>query len=270
MVDVINNVMKCFVDDSGKDRREPAFILAAWCGTADAMETFADAWDIASRKDKAIEYFKHSESMALEGCFKDFTATEAEDKRISLAEVIANHPVYGFVFIVPHSEYKTHVTDKAIRKRNRLVKRLADPFYLAFGDLVRVVLSTHYYAGIRDQIDFIFDGNKSDSALGSSVTAYNRLKREFKNHPWWHLMGTIVPGDDKQLLPLQAADLLAGKTRKSVIDDRLDPVFEIWRDRVPILFHVLTQADFEAHVAGFNIGEATNVLEEIKQKRDAE
>lgn len=27
-----------------KANKDPAFILAAWCGTADAMDRFADAW----------------------------------------------------------------------------------------------------------------------------------------------------------------------------------------------------------------------------------
>lgn len=81
-------------------------------------------------------------------------------------------------------------------------------------------------------------------------------------------MGTIVPGDDKELMPLQAADLLAGKTRKSAIEDRLQPLFEVWRDRVPVLFKVIDQKDLENFVAPFNVGEATNVLDAIKKAQD--
>jgi hypothetical protein len=263
-------MFRCFVDDSGRDYKGPALVLGAWVARVDDWDAFSDVWDARLGLGKSIKYFKHTEAYTQTGCFAGFTEQEAAEKMVGLAQVLIGRPVAGFTCVVPQDEFNAYVKDEAIQRRGKISRELKDPFYIAFSELVPVIHAVHYHSGIRDRIDFVIDGNKSDKALRRCIDVFRDLKEEFKEHPWHPLMGEIIPGDDKDLLPLQAADLLAGQTRRCLVDLDVTPILKMYeRSHVPVFGLYVGKDKLTKWREGFNKNQATDILTAIKNEREA-
>lgn len=64
-------------------------------------------------------------------------------------------------------------------------------------------------------MEFVFD--KQGKQLPRCTRQYEELK-EMIEEPFRSLKGDVTPGDDKRILPLQAADLIAWQFRNSTIN----------------------------------------------------
>jgi uncharacterized protein DUF3800 len=235
---------RVFVDDSGNYPREPWFVLAAWVGTVPEWEYFAQDWVGALEAEKPIKYFKHNEagSQPHKGCFKGFSDDEVSAKVGQLLDVILKHNVYGVVSAMKHQDHIEVVQGGMPKPKGRLHRYFKDPLYLLFQDIIPVVLQLHLDKGFDGKVDFIFDGAKTKRSGTTShcIDIYEHVKEEFRKrkHSFYELMGTVIPGDDKELRPLQAADFLAGQIRLSKIhdDDMPPPLTAITRKR-GIVYH---------------------------------
>jgi len=271
-------MFRCFVEDSGKEAIDsPAFVLSSWTARVDDWERFSDAWEISLGADnpkplgyhKGYRYFRHHDAVTQEACFAGFTPQEAALKTTSLAWLLVGMRVAGISVLVPHGEHKAYVKDKAITRRGKMRPEQKHPFYIAFTHLVPLIHALHYHSGFRDKIDFIFDGDKTDRALRDCIREFGSVKEDYKNEIWYPLMGEIIPGDDKELAPLQAADMLAGQLRKTIVESEVQPIIKLWEDnRVKVHGEYIGQPKLEAWSSRFNQGLATDVLTRIKDERE--
>jgi hypothetical protein len=260
---------RCFVDDSGRDSEDIALILGAWAARVEFWDTWSDRWVEGLERERRIDYFKNSEARALKGCFDGFTRTEASVKQAELATLLTNVPVIGFIVTIDRRMYKAIVEGQAVRHRGKVLPDLRDPFFVAFHHLVPLVITWHFHLGVTDRIDFIFDGNDSDVALRRSRVMYESIKSSMTDEPSYPLMGSIHPGDDKELMPLQAADLLAGQMRRSILDARHTHVIWMWRD-TPTICRNVTQASIEEDVKIHNVEFSTQRLERVGKRKQSE
>jgi hypothetical protein len=84
-------------------------------------------------------------------------------------------------------------------------------------------------------------------------------------------MGTVVPGDDKELPALQAADMLAGQVRRERINQTRPMALQLWESqKVPVLGYNISRKDFDNFVGDFNVGLATDILAKIQAERERE
>lgn len=90
----------------------------------------------------------------------------------------------------------------------------------------------HFGFGSTQVVDFIFDAN---SLFENCERAYRELKKRMPSG-LAAIAGTAVEGDDKELAPLQAADLLAGQQTTTLRNGKPDKPFQLLNSVSRILF----------------------------------
>jgi hypothetical protein len=263
---------KCFVDDSGNHDSDPYLILAGWSGMVRTWDSFIDDWAEELEKPKRIDYYKHHEAASLSGCFENFTTQEATQKTIDMSMVIATYHIYPFVVTVPRSQFKTSVVSQVIKVRQgKINRRVKSLFPAAFGSFVPFVLQKHYELGVREKIDFTVDSDgKSDKVLLDAMKVWREIKAAIKanpSNPFNQLAGEVVPGDDKEILPLQAADLLAGQVRSEIINQSTPIGLNLWKARGKQIWRYdVSEKDMEEFRGHLNVAIATDRLEKIRRQ----
>ena len=189
-----------YFDECNKNAADVRFIMSGWIGRVEQWEVFTDAWQTVLSDKPAIEYFKGSEANTLGDEFLRFSSPDRDAKKLALAEVIRNSGMQGYVVTVPH--------DILGEKPSQLKKWMGTRVYdWAFMALVPKVIIDLLERGERSKVDFVFDGC---SELRACIESYERQRNEWPPS-MRAIAGEVIPGDDKILAGLQAADFLAGE-----------------------------------------------------------
>ncbi|HEX8844670.1 MAG TPA: hypothetical protein VF791_08510 [Pyrinomonadaceae bacterium] len=266
-----------FIDDSGSSAEEPIMYVAGWVGQIPTWDAFADDWEmtLAAPNPKPIDYFKHNEALALKGCFAGFTESEANTKARNLAEVVARHDVYGAVYFVGRGQLKRMIEKEAVVIRDKVHQYLSDPFYICIGSLVGHMLGSQYGKYPDEKVDFIFDGQPGSSQATRFIAQYE-VFREFAPEPIKRIMGTAIAMDDKEVLPLQAADLLVGQVRTAgqlmIAGQRMaEPeLLAIMHQQRPIRIEPVTDEVIRQTISTHNLAISTRRLLTIKRQHGGE
>ena len=259
-----------FVDESGNNGRSPAMILGGLSATVDQWKLFSDEWYKELNNAPKVKYFKSSEAVRLDGCFKDFAREEAEAKTDKLASIAINYIKYGVIQLVYNDEFDSIIKAKLYRPKRKLAREMRDPYFLLFYGLVKNIIREQLRLR-SGKVDFTFD-------------LYNKVGhqclRNFNDRHFRRLLpdgaedilGRAIPGNDEEDLPLQAADLVAGQYRRfisSMYRRVYEPSVSVQRLRrsKKILYGPITKEEMEKFVAIVNATWSTMVLSKIKEER---
>jgi hypothetical protein len=201
-------LMLAHIDGSGSMNDSPVYVMAGYIGSVAAWEKFTAEWQAALDEPKAIEYFKMREAWARRDQF-DGWSLEARDARLKLLAPIANrHAIAAVLYVVSTDAWKRHFV-------GRLEKRYHDrPYFFAYHGIMSGVVRYLHAKGIQEKVDFIFDeeGGESLKLMQESFEGWKELApKEFKPY----IGRRPMPGNDKDVLPLQAADFFAWHIRRS-------------------------------------------------------
>ena len=190
-----------FVDDSGSGGDSPYFVLAGYCASEATWEAFWPDWQSVLDLPPKLAYFKMSEAETLRGQFAGFT-TEGRAKRVNqFIDVILAHDLQEASIAVP-DEYYREILDPL------LPGKVANPYYMAFIGLVSALAGLNRHRGSTETTDFIFDEQKGIES--KALKMYHRLKALSPHRQ----LGRVVYRSDREMLPLQAADLIAWQMRR--------------------------------------------------------
>jgi hypothetical protein len=266
---------RVFIDDSGSSAEEPLMWVAGWVGQVGTWDVFTDAWHKAliAKNPKPIRYFKHHEARSLTGCFAKFSDTEANTKMIHLAKVIAdhslygNHSIYGVIYYAFRPFLNAMISKHAV---NPVHQNLKDPFFICVNSIIGYVLGSESAKYPNDKVDFIFDG-KPGSKQANRLIAMFELVKETQAEPLPSLMGSAIPMNDMDVLPLQAADLLAGQARLAFLEKRpRDPEpLALLRREVPMWIKLVDEETIRATISYHNFGISTRRLHTFKRERES-
>jgi hypothetical protein len=245
--------------------------VAGWVGQEETWGRFAVDWvqALAALNPKPIKYFKLNEAHARKGCFDGFSASEALDKMMGFAEVINRHEIYGVAYLVGRPLLRHMIDKHAITRGGRAHQGLEDPFFICLNSLIGYVLGAEYVGHPNDKVDFIFDGKPGNRQATRAIAMYE-VTRDLIHEPYRSIMGTATAMDDKEVLPLQAADFLAGQVRAAIkLKDDPEPLALMRRHK---FIHVSTVSKevIEATISAHNFGVSTRRLLTIKRERDRE
>jgi hypothetical protein len=262
---------RVFIDDSGSSSTEPLMYVAGWVGQGEVWDKFTVDWEqtLAAPNPKPIKYFKLNEAHARKGCFDGFSESEALDKMMALAEAIVRHEIYGVAYMVGRPLLRHMIARYAITREGRAHQNLEDPFFICLNSLIGFVLGSEYVGRPNDKVDFVFDGKPGSRQATRAITMYE-VARDFIHEPYRSIMGTAAAMDDKEVLPLQAADFLVGQVRAAInLKDDPEPLALMRRHK---FIHVSTVSKevIEATVSAHNFGVSTRRLLTIKRERDRE
>jgi hypothetical protein len=258
-----------FIDDSGSSGEEPVMYVAGWVGQASEWDAFSADWKetLTARNPKPIAYFKHYEARSLTKCFRGFTAPEANAKMLNLAAVITRYNVYGAVYAVARNYLRRMIQKHAVTIKGRAHQNLEDPFFICANSLMGYVMGSESVGHPGQKVDLIFDG-KPGSAQANRLTTMLEVCRELAPEPIPHLLGSATPMDDKEALPLQAADLLVGQVRMAVQTRAEDPEpLKLIRQHKFVWVKIVDEEIILSTISFHNFGISTRRLLTIERER---
>jgi len=202
-------MLKAFFDEASDDTND--FLMAGWLARFDEWESFSTAWEKELKFNPAIEYFNHNEAMGNKCQFKGWSDVDRDSKMMALAGVIARYNLVGLVGRIDIPQLDSLFSRSiAPRRQLRSVIKFTEPYHHACQCVVAVTLGYQILKAknLADQVDFIFD--EGVRYLADIIGNYPRLKAILPAEAR-KIAGTIIPGNDRQIVALQAADLLAGQ-----------------------------------------------------------
>jgi len=265
-------MLRAFIDETGNDPKEPVFNFAGWVSKVTEWDHFSDAWHEELHRTPPIEYFKHHEAKSQTGQFEGWSRADCDEKILSLAKVIVKHDVYGAATGV-RNQVIAGLLKKAIPsvKTVRSVLHASRPYDWCFHSIISIILQHQVNQGEKDKVDFIFD--EGDRAFEDCARLYREYREKWPFPPaMGAIAGMVSTGNNKLIMPLQAADLLVGGSTAKLRGQNTDIGYRLLATEKKILFCPIRWADPE--VAGYadiiqllNIVWSTKLLGRLKDKK---
>jgi len=197
------------IDDSGSDRLPKYYVLAGHLSDVARWEVFADEWaQCLVNGPKPLEYFKMREAKRLKDQFWKWAPRERDLKVSELVGIIGRRVECQVVCAMSKHDYELIL-------RHRVSPSAMDnPYYFLFINIVEQLIQRETRRQGPSKINFVFDKQLDVEVTArkvySDIWAFNQtaLGRRHGGKPH-ELMGGLDFADDKDVNPLQAADLLA-------------------------------------------------------------
>lgn len=193
---------QAFIDDSRSWEGERLLVLGGFVATIPQWKAFNDEWQQMLDMKPSIKYFKMNEAAKARGQFlywSEERITERVQRAYKVIEEIGI-PLQASVIIRLDAFYE-------IFTEEYWEKNAINPYYLAHGEIIRNFAHHQIKFGVDAPVDFIFDEQVMEQE--KIRNAWGRIKAE-ADPAIRHLLGNKPEfRDDEQVLPLQAADLLA-------------------------------------------------------------
>jgi hypothetical protein len=195
-------MFRAFFDESGMNPREDkVLVMAGFLGRAAVWAEASDAWNACLHESPRIEYFSHREAQSLTKEFRGWPRQRANDKVLALTGVITKFDLRGFCAGVPYGVLSN--------REQRISRKVMGSRFYDWGFLAATKAVLQYMRKIHpgEQVDFIFDERNE---LTTCIAAYHEWKQNAQpDDELIHCAGQCDTGTDKNLPPLQMADLLA-------------------------------------------------------------
>ncbi len=243
-------MLRGYFDESGTGQ-PPVFVLAGYISTAEKWAEFSTAWDQALNISPRIEYFKMDEAMNLKGQFGHWSE-ERRNQRVQLfIDIIQKHAIVGAAISIKQDEFHRVFNSAVHRPWPYPMNTL---YFHAVMETLQAIGAHRARMGLNGPIQYIFDDGMREKGVITDMWDIG------KNDPeWTEIFNTIgIPYflDDKKVLPLQAADMLAWVIRKRWMESvsGSQEIFQLttWSEPVPILFRDYNEAAMWNWVKMFN------------------
>lgn len=205
-------MLEAFIDDSSSESGDRRLFLAGYVGTATEWIKFADAWDRDLRANPSIDYFHMVEAQNLRGQFLGWSERARDRKVLNLAKIISSHDLWSIQCSVSRDDYIRIIRPVAPRG-------LGNPYFECFFATIVSLARFHHQQGITTPVDFVFD---EQGGLGAEAVMMYEYVKGFQLPEVAAMLGsTPIFRDDRKVVPLQAADMLAWHVRRE--SERIDP-----------------------------------------------
>jgi hypothetical protein len=200
-------ILTAFSDDSGSDGTTPFFVLAGYVAEVERWNAFSEDWGMMLERQPRIEYFKMREAESRRGQFGGWSIEQAVAKQIQLAECIKRHARFGIGSFVSHRAYNAIM-------RDRLPPTCDSPYWLCFMEIVQGLINVSVDSEVQ-KVNFVFD-TQGEGYERRGKMSFGGLREIFQEMgiPHKDIIGSISYDDDRNVLPLQAADMLAWHMRR--------------------------------------------------------
>jgi Protein of unknown function (DUF3800) len=219
-----------YADDSGSEPQSPIFFFAGLLTAADDRAAFSDEWNAALARHPKLDYFKMSEAASLRGQFEQhrgWNDQKRDDRVITLARIATKYARLRASVSIRHDLFDKYFLSVPAVERNLATDT---PYVLLFTQMISVALLHANYQGMREKIDFIFDQQCgfSDEAVRHWPLFKFSLETSLRPDLLQMIGGTPFFQDEKDFLPLQAADLYAWQARNHYVENHRVQNQTVW------------------------------------------
>ena len=200
---------RAFVDDSQAGTGDKRLFLAAFVNDVDTWIDFTTRWDDELHDEPAIDYFRMSEatSWKTDGPFRGWTDEARWKKIYALADVIKQFCPWAFHISMSVTEF-----DRILRPK--LPYPLQTKYTALCLNMISGLSHLHLRLGLTEPLSFVFDDGPGIASKVVPIFDFVMHLPEEADRKRL-VSGTPAFEDDKELAPLQAADMLAWLVRRS-------------------------------------------------------
>jgi hypothetical protein len=230
-------------------------------GRSEDWADFSDAWREVLAESPRIEYFKFNEANKLEKEFQGFSEWERNEKLRRLASVI-NDPRFDLEALHVTLDINYYATrfaglDVDDPDISRTVRAIAKPYFYVYMLFVFGACFSAFDRRENQRCELIFDEHPS---LGDRVKTWYPVARAFLSERERRI-SPVEPltQDDKEFMPLQAADMVAWLQRRATENARqpywwLDgEISNVRRSQYCVHFDARTESAVREAIAKYNI-----------------
>jgi hypothetical protein len=203
-----------YVDESAGSGQGKILLLSACIQTYPVWAQFSDDWHQVLQTPPAINAFHVRQARKREGDFVAWKSLDLDLKIIALTEVIVRHDPRVFTCWISEEDYAETI-------RAHGPPDVQHAYFTCFLAIIMKVAEYQVWRGITTPADFIFD-EKGDIGY-EALLWYSEIRDTFPKEIKRVLGSTPVFRDDEEVLPLQAADLIAWRKRRRKEIGGLDP-----------------------------------------------
>lgn len=260
-------MFKAYFDEGSDDVR--IFIMGGWLAPFDEWEQFSDAWARELKCEPSIEYFNHNDAMGLKCQFAGWTPEDRDKKVETLARIIAKYDLTGFVGGIGLHKLKQLFGHSVLPKKTlRNFVTFTEPYHFGCLCVISQILGYQVNAikNLIDQVDFIFDDGVR--FFHDCAAIYPKFK-DMIPPEWKAIAGTMVPLDDKNVVALQAADMLVGQALLNLRTAESSAALEILVAKRIFQFNCLAAPpeSIPKAISKMNVMWATRQLDKAKRKK---
>src|SRR5665213_1302478 len=194
-------MLQIFCDDSGTDRVSTPFCaVAGYVSTVDRWNHFSEQWQEELHREPGIRYFRAAEAESRKGEFWGWDSDARDAKMLRLALIIKANAIGGIGSFVSNKAYNAIV-------QGFLPDTLDDPYYLCFQRIVLGAVEIYREQAANEKIGFVFD--RQGKHFERRASLIHGAWSDALESPIGGLLGGISFESDHDVMPLQAADMLA-------------------------------------------------------------
>ena len=260
-------MQKAFFDEASDNTDD--FLMGGWVSSSEEWEKFSEAWAAELKLPPSINYFNHNEALGRKDEFKGWGESDRDNKMMALAGVIARHDLIGMVGGIKIPQLASLFGHSALPKRAlRDVIKFTEPYHHACQCVIAVTLGYQVLEAknLIDQVDFIFD--EGVPYLADIVGNYPRLKLILPSEAQ-DIAGTILSGNDRHIVALQAADFLAGQRLLQLRTNKKPEPLAVFDDGRVKEFPCYAKAleSIPRSISKLNVVWATKQLEKVQERK---
>ena len=214
-------ILQAYVNDSGSDLQGPLYVLAGFLSSAERWADFSTEWAVALAGPPGLAYFNAAEANRLKGEFdrrKGWDGPKRDDRVATLIRIIKRHALGRIHTSVRPVDFETYIKGLPLPSR-RLTSD--NPYTLLS---MQIILSNAVWMAsnsgalhnLHGSVDFIFDNQVgfSDETLQWWPNFKQLLDESGRTNLPLYVGSAPIFRDEKEFLPLQAADLYAWHLRR--------------------------------------------------------
>lgn len=192
-------VLEAYLDESERSDLNPRlFSVAGWVGDGPAWRSFESRWDTILHDERfGVPEFKSSDLANRKGSFKDWSDERCAEFLSELLTIIQMTDVIGLTVTLTLNEPE----DKWAQARKD-----ADYIVCAAHCIALLVHVAGIRYGAGERVAFVFD--ERQKGIGEIQEIKKKIKEKFLP-PLARMVGPVGSDKSLEILPLQAADLLA-------------------------------------------------------------
>jgi hypothetical protein len=207
-------MLKTYIDASGRGQKTGDFVMAGYVAPVENWLLFNHAWQAVLNIPPKVEYFHTVDAMAKTptGSFDGWTREECDARIYQLLGVIHSYGLIRVRVSIPHGYYSDAFHGK-------VGKRFNHPSFLPTYSVIMVTARALAHNGVTEKTEFVFDceNPREERFLMKGWEAYWQAMDMFPDEyaPMKTLLGRKPEfKSDREILPLQAADLFAWFARQ--------------------------------------------------------
>jgi hypothetical protein len=218
LIFVLTADLHWFFDDSGSEPSTPVFVLAGFLSTAAEWARFSDEWRAALDVHPKLDYFKMAEAHSLRRQFSRDRGWDdlTRDTRVrKLVHIIRQRVKLRISASIRHAHF-----DKYLRSLPAVGRSLGtdNPYPVLFSHLMAEEMVFAFRNGFPQKHDIVLDEQTGmEEVIQELWPQFRAAVIERKRPDLLNLIGSRPYFlDDKDFLPLQAADLYAWHVRDHI------------------------------------------------------